>query len=86
MNNMNNHVNLFGLRKGTSAPYFFDILAIFGQSVETITRVICFDFIAASIVCAISGFPPNNLIFLLGNLFDFFFAGIIASILGCRFA
>ena len=28
-------VNFFGLKKGTSAPYFLDILAIFGQSVET---------------------------------------------------
>ena len=63
--------------------WFFDIFAIFEQSVVTITLDISFDFKAVSIVYAINGFPANNLIFLFGNLFDCFFAGIIASIL-CR--
>ena len=57
----------FGLTKGTSAPYFFEILIIFLSSVETITCEKSLDEIAFSIVCAIRGFLPKTLIFLLGT-------------------
>ena len=41
--------NLLFLKKGTSAPYFFEIFAIFSQSVLTIILENIFDFCAALI-------------------------------------
>ena len=53
------------LRKGTSAPYFLEILAIFLLSVETTIFEKIFDFKAILITCPIRGQFLTFNIFLL---------------------
>ena len=56
--------NDFGLKKGTSAPYFLAIEAIFLLSVETTILSKISDFFNILIVWAMIGLPLNFLKFL----------------------
>ena len=58
----------FGLKKGTSAPYFSDIFLIFLSSVDTIILFKSFDFFAAKIEYEIKGFPKKFLKFYFNSL------------------
>ena len=57
--------NSFG-RYTTLLPHFSAIFAISSSSVETYVSFTYFDFKEEVIVCAISGIPPNCIIFFLG--------------------
>ena len=74
---------LFGLKKGTSAPNFFEIFAYFFELVETKILLNKLLFFAARIVWAIKGSLDNLTIFLFFILSDPCLAGIRAIIL-CR--
>src|SRR3989338_6643095 len=72
--------SLFGLKNGTSAPYFFAMRAIFSESVSTITRSIKSQDKACSTAYAIKGLPKKFLIFLFLILVEPDRAGMYAKI------
>ena len=69
-----------GLRNGTLALYFFEIEAIFFESVLTTTSSINLDCLQTAIVYAINGCPFTIAIFLFFIDLDPNLAGIIATI------
>ena len=72
--------NSAGRINGTSAPCFFASVAISGLSVETNTRLMTGQFLAVSILHAMSGLPQKSRIFFEGIDFEPPRAGIIATI------
>ena len=70
--------NFFGLKKGTSAPFFFEYSAILFESVETNTLPTP-DLRQEIILCSNKGLDPKIFIFLFLILFDPDLAGIIIS-------
>mgnify|MGYP006932740940 CR=1 FL=1 len=71
----------FGLLKGTSTGNFFTALIISAESVDKKISSTNFDFIAASTVQCIKGFPQRLMIFFFGIPFEPPLAVINAAIL-----